>query len=270
MTLSPIWQRFSESSTKQQKSKELPGTIWTNNKKDFKVTDAKYLLAEQNATRIARDAIAKATGPSTSNVVSRSVCLVTNFGQRPDLPVGTALIKMATVVVETLANMGLHEPVSLKLLPDSWWVAHADASTDNPNFEAGGGTIEVIADTEMLTYHYSTAYCEVTHGPYGSRDEVDGCCFASEKFDRRRLGKNANVILIPSWSAKALADQGVFEPIPASTLWGKWWVCGMGGGVVQTENLVIQRSIGHHITDGPFDTKEDADYAFDVLWESPE
>lgn len=57
---------------------------------------------------MARDAIVKATGPSTLNVVSRSVSLVTNFAQRADLPVGTSLIKMAPAVVEALADL-LHQ-----------------------------------------------------------------------------------------------------------------------------------------------------------------
>ena len=234
------------------------------------VTDFKNNLAERDANRMARDAMSEVAGRSTSNVVTRSVCLVTHFAQRADLPVGTSLIKMAPAVVEALAHMGLHEPVSLKTLPDRWWVAQADASTDNPNLEAGGCTVEVIADTEMLTQHYSTAYCEVTRGPYGSRDEIDGCCFATEEFDHRRLGKNASVILIPDWCAKRLADQGKSEPIPVSALSGKWWVCGMGGGVVQTENLAMQPNMGHPISDGPFESMNDAAYAFAVLWESPE
>ena len=234
------------------------------------MTDLKKFLAEQDANRMARDAMVEAAGPSTSKVVSRPVSLVTNFAQRADLPVGTLLIKMAPAVVEALANIGLHEPVSLKSLPDRWWVAQADASTDNPNFEAGGSTVEVITDTEMLTHRYSTAYCEVTRGPYGSRDEIDGCCFATEEFDHRRLGKNASVILIPDWCAKRLADQGKSEPIPVSALSGKWWVCGMGGGVVQTENLAMQPNMGHPISDGPFESMNDAAYAFAVLWESPE
>ena len=234
------------------------------------MTDQNRLLAEQEANRIAGAAMAKAAEPSPTHIVSRPVCLVTNFAPRDDLPLGTLLTKMSPVVVATLANMGLHEPVSLKLLPNKWWIAQADASTDNPNFEAGGATIEVIADTKMLTLHYSTAYCVVTHGPYCSRDEIDGFCFVSDEFDHLHLGTQASVIRIPSWIAKRLADLGMPEPIPASTLLGKWWVCGMGGGVIQTENLTVQPPLRHPITDGPFKSKEDADYAFDALWESPE
>lgn len=250
--------------------KGLPEAISTNSHGDFQLNDLNKFLAAQDAKRLARHAMGKAAAPQTSKVVSRSVCLVTSFAQRADLPVETSLIKMSPAVVEALADRGLHEPVSLKLLPDRWWIAQADASTDNPNFEAGGATIEVIADTEMLAVRYSTSYCEVTHGPYGSRDEIDGFCFATKEFDHRHLGKQASVIMIPSWTAKRLADQGLAEPIPASTLLGKWWVCGMGGGVVQTENLTVKPPMGHPITDGPFQSEEDADYAFDVLWESPD
>jgi hypothetical protein len=236
----------------------------------MKMPDLKKYLVNQDANRIAGDAMAKAAGPSTSRVVSRPVCLVTNFAERADVPVGTLLIKMAPKVVDALVIMGLHEPVSLKLLPGLWWAAQADVSTDNPNYEAGGATTEVITTTAMLAHHYSYAYCEVTDGPYASRNEVDGCFFATEEFDHRRLGKNARVLVIPTWSAKRLAGQGTSEPIPASTLSGKWWVCGLGGGVCSTESLAMQVNMGYRITDGPFESEKNADYAFDVLWESPE
>lgn len=234
------------------------------------MVDLNKFLAEQEARRLADAALAKAAGPSTSYVVSRQVCLVTSFAKRSDIPFGTSLVKMSSNVLDALDTMGLHEPVSLSLLPGQWWVASVDASVDNPNFEEGGCTTVVIATTEVLSRRYSSAYCEVTRGPFSSRDEIDGYCFATETFDRGRLGEKARVLVIPCWSAKRLTDKGMSEPFPLSALLDKWWVCGMGGGVYSTESLAVGPDLGHRITDGPFDSKKDADYAFDVLWESPE
>jgi hypothetical protein len=234
------------------------------------MVDLNKLLAEQEARRLAGAALVKAAGASTSSVVSRPVCLVTSFAKRSDVPVGTLLVKMSSHVVDALLAMGLYEPVSLSLLPGQWWVANVDASVDNASFEAGGCTTVVITTTEVLSQRYSSAYCEVTRGPFGSRDEIDGYYFATETFDRGRLGENAQVLLIPAWSAKQLTDRGMSEPFPLTALLDKWWVCGMGGGVVSTEQLAVGPGPRHHISDGPFDSKDDADYAFDVLWEAPE
>lgn len=234
------------------------------------MVDLNKLLAEQEARRLAGATLVKAAGPITSNVVSRPVCLVTSFAERTDVPAGTLLVKMSCKVVDALRAIGLFEPVSLSLLPGQWWVASVDASVDNPNFEAGGCTTVVIATSEVLSRRYSSAYCEVTRGPFGNRDEIDGYCFVTETFDRRRLGEKAQVLVIPCWSAKRLTDMGMSEPFPLPALLDKWWVCGMGGGVVSTEQLAVRPGLRHHISDGPFDSKNDADYAFDVLWEAPE
>jgi hypothetical protein len=177
---------------------------------------------------------------------------------------------MTPNVVSALEIKGLNEPVSLTLLPGLWWIAQVDVSSDNPIFEAGGATTEVITNTELLAGHYSYAYCEVTHGPFSSRDEIDGILFVTEKFDRKRLGSRVRLIEIPTWSARQLAEQGWIEPISLSALQGKWWVCGMSGGVCTTEDLASAADGTLRISDGPFETKKDADYAFDVLWESPE
>lgn len=228
------------------------------------------LMAEQAARRLADATLAQAAGPTECNVASSPVCLVTRFAKRSDMPETTSQIKMSAKVVHALGIKGLQEPVSLRLLPSLWWVAQVDVSSDNPNFEAGGASTEVVTTTEKLIHHYSYAYCEVTHGPYGSRDEVDGFCFASETFDRRTLGERARVIIVPARSERRLEERGLTEPIPLSALLGKWWVCGLGDGVRLTEDLASATHGLLRITDGPFEAKEDADYVFDVMWESPE
>lgn len=232
--------------------------------------DLNKLMAEQAARQLADATLAEAAGPTQSNVASSPVCLVTRFAKRSDTPATTSQIKMSAKVFNTLGIKGLQEPVSLRLLPSLWWVAQVDVSGDNPSFEAGGATTEVVATTEKLIHHYSFAYCEVTQGPFGSRDEVDGFCFASDTFDGRALGERARVIVVPPWSERRLAEQGLTEPIPLSALLGKWWVCGLGGGVCVTEDLASATDGMLRISDGPFEAKEDADYAFDVMWESPE
>jgi hypothetical protein len=232
--------------------------------------DIDKYLAQQKAVRLADAALSKAAQPRANSVASHATCLVTSFARRSDVPEGTFLVKMSAKVVNALEIKGLHEPVSLKLLPDLWWVAQVDASMENPNFEAGGATTEVIATTEMLVWRYSSAYCEVTQGPYFSRDEIDGTFFVTETFDRRRLGDRVRLIAIPPGCSRQLAKQGWTEPIPFSALQGKWWVCGLSGGVRKSEELGSAAGSMREITDGPFATKDDADYALDVLWESPE
>lgn len=134
--------------------------------------DLNKYWAQQEAIRLADAALSKAAGPSVNSIDLRPTCLVTSFSKRSDVPSGTHLIKMSTKVGDALSDMGLHEPVSLKLLPGLWWVAQVDASVDNPNFEEGGCTTEIVATTEVLAGRYSSAYCEVTRGPFNSRDEM--------------------------------------------------------------------------------------------------
>jgi len=237
------------------------------------MTDRSEYEARQAAIVAADDAIAKAGGVIACKVIERPVCLVSRFAERAGLPPGALLSRMSPAVAATLAGMGLHEPVSLRLMAGKWWIANVDIASVNPGFEAGGGTARVVATSEELAHRYGDGYCEVVGGPFNHQDEINGSYFISSSFDRKRLGDLAALCEIPGWIASRQAKNGLAEPIPFPAMAGKWWVCGMGGGVCTTADIEIALRGGerfHPITDGPFDTRDNAEYAFDVLWESPE
>ena len=132
---------------------------------------AKY-LARQKAFQLAQVTLSKAAGISLDQIDARPVCLVADFSKRSDVPTGASLVKMSRKVIEALRDMGLSEPLSLKVLPGAWWVAQVDASIDNPNVEPGCAITQVIATSEVLASHYRAGFCEVMDGPVSSRDEI--------------------------------------------------------------------------------------------------
>lgn len=226
----------------------------------------------QESQRLAEEAIEHAAGPKHHQGDDRLGYLVTYFGKRSDLPENAKLCKMLPDVVRNLAAAGLHEPVSLHGLVGKWWLSHVDAAYENPRMETGCAMITVIASTDELLRRYSDHYCEVLAGPF-DRPEDSIECFFIEENSRSYRDPNARYCGLPSWSMSRLEKSGRRAPIPFSALAGKYWVCGMSGGVWKTEDIehaLQSGSFGFHITDGPFDSQDDADYAFDVMWESPE
>lgn len=149
-----------------------------------------------------------------------------------------------------------------------WWIAEVDVAQINGSLSSGGGQARVILTTEELFEMNAQAYCNIRRGPFDSRDEVDGCCLVGPDFETTRLGKDARSIVIPRFILNALLNEGYVEPIPLSSQIDKWWVCGMSGGVCQTDALLSMHEYGRHISHGPFLKKEDAEYVFDLLWES--
>ena len=237
------------------------------------MSDRSDYESRQAAALASDDAIARAAGVTVAKVADRPVCLVTNFAERADLPPGTLLCRISAEVAAKLDVLGLHEPISLRQLPGKWWIANVDMASVNPVIEAGGGMATVIASSEALASEYAGNYCAVVGGPFNSREEVDGGFFVTNQFDSKMVGDRAQLCLIPNWMVRRLAEKGLVEPIPFSAMSEKWWVCGTGGGVYRTadiESALCSGKFFPRITDGPFDTKEQADYAFDLLWESPE
>jgi hypothetical protein len=125
-------------------------------------------LAGQEAIRLADKAIKTAAGPARSSRVARPVVLATSFAKRSDLPEGTLICKLLPSVVKALSAIGLHEPVSLTVLPGKWWVANVDQAAEDPNFESGCCTVRVVVSTEQLQFHYGGYYCELIDGPFDS------------------------------------------------------------------------------------------------------
>lgn len=123
-------------------------------------------LARQSAASVAADAIAKAGGVTACKMVDRPVCLVTCFAERADLPPGTLLCVMAPEVAASLAEMGLHEPVSLRNLPGCWWVVDVDSAAENPSFESGGCMVRKVVTTGELQQRFGGYFCRVIEGPF--------------------------------------------------------------------------------------------------------
>lgn len=94
--------------------------------------------------------------------------LTYQFCKPSDLPDGTLIRKLLPSVVKALSAIGLHEPVSLTVLPGKWWVANVDQSAEDPNFESGCCTVRVVVSTEQLQFHYGGYYCELIDGPFDS------------------------------------------------------------------------------------------------------
>lgn len=119
----------------------------------------------------AHDAIDKAAGVTATKAVERPVCLVTSLAERADLSPGALLCRMTLEVSATLAQMGFHEPVSLRQLPGLWWVASIDAAAENPCSEACGRMVSKVVSSEEILYEYGEYFCEVIAGPFSERPE---------------------------------------------------------------------------------------------------
>lgn len=122
--------------------------------------------ARQAASVAADDVIARAAGETACKVIERSVCLVTSFAERADLPPGALLCRMSPEIAATLAGMGLHEPVSLRHLAGKWWVADIDAAAENHSFEPGWCMVRKVVSTEEVQQRLGGYFCQVIEGPY--------------------------------------------------------------------------------------------------------
>ena len=229
-------------------------------------------VAQQKAIRLADNLIRNASGAERSHIVERPVVLATSFEERADLPGGTLICKMTPQVATALAAIGLHEPVSVRSLPGKWWLANVDMAAVNSNCEPGGGATQLVVSSEELRCRYGAYYCEVVAGPFDSRGESYPCFFVIEQ-SRNYRDPNALYCELPGWMASRLHKMGLKTQMPFAALAGKYWLYGISGGPCTTEEIESEmrsKKFNDRITDGPFDSKSDADYAFDVRWESPE
>lgn len=137
------------------------------------MTDMRRILAKREADRIATEVIERARRTvNKSQVVQRPVCLVTSYRPRDAVPAGTLLVSMTPKVVARLAAMGPRQPVSLIPLSRTWWAVNVDKCSLDPIIECGAGFSGIVASSEQVMGHYAFAYCQMTDGPYLSRDEV--------------------------------------------------------------------------------------------------
>jgi len=230
------------------------------------------LILRQKATEMADTAIKDAMGQQRAQPDSPSY-LSTSFINDGGLPNTARITKMSRAIADKLAAMGLHEPVSLRSLPGKYWRANIDASYENPHLESGGAYVVRAVTSERLSTISGACYTEVTAGPFDSLEEMVPCYFIEAGFDRTRANDDALFCEMSGWIVSRLAKKGLREPIRFADLAGKYWVCGMGGGVWSTASIESALRAGNfkwHITDGPFDSEDDAGCQFDCLWESPE
>lgn len=180
---------------------------------------------------------------------------------------------MPSPVAVRLRALGFEQPVVLDELPGKWWSIHADLAALGRASEPGCGCAQTMASTEAINGHYGAYWMEILGGPFDAAEEGDAVYLASQAADVAWLGAGATVKQISPWIAKCLSDRGLREPVPLTRLAGLFWVCGLGGGWCPTAELdarIRSNPRAVNITHGPFEREEDAQYAFDVMWESPE
>ena len=115
-------------------------------------------------------------------------------------------------------------------------------------------------------------YCrfQLLRGGFSFEEHQEEITFVKAYLEKKAKEPNGRV---PSWISRRLIERGLDEPVPLRKLAGKYWVCGLGGGSCSTaelEDRLRRDPASVNITHGPFDREEDAQYAFDLMWESPE
>ena len=209
--------------------------------------DIKELMRRQQARVLAEETLKKAAGPSSH--AGGGTYLATSFRQRDDLPVGASMRKMSENVVRNLAALGLHEPISLQRLQGRWWKVYVDAAALDQVREYGCCYVTLYMSSKRLAY----LGFEVVDGPFEA--------WANPEVSRAMLNENAGKYwdaTISNWPSLPIVDGA--EP-----------VVGADDGYT-SEVLLAALDAGGTIKvfSGPFDIKDEADYAFDLRRESPE
>lgn len=183
------------------------------------------------------------------------------------------IVWMTSAVAARLRALGFEQPVVLGSLPGKWWSIHADLAALDVTREPGCGFAQTMASSEAIAGHFALYWREILAGPFDAAEDGQAVYLAAPDTNVAWLGERALVQAISPWISKSLNKRGFNEPVPLTKLAGLYWVCGLGGGWCTTAELEarIRRHPGAvNITHGPFDSEEDAQYAFDVMWESPE
>lgn len=214
------------------------------------MVDLNEYLAIQKANQLAEETLAKASErESPSRLVSRPTCLVTSFAKRSDVPEGTLLVKMTPKVINALAAMGLHEPISLKVLPGRWWKVNVDAAEVGECSEYGARFVTLFLTSEQL----AEIGFEVVDGPFEPWANVD----VSRAILKRSPGKY--------WDA-SISNRPLLPVVEGTGS------CACSDDGYTSEDLLAALDAGQTITvfSGPYDTKDKAHYALDLRWEVPE
>lgn len=209
--------------------------------------DVSELILRQRARELADETLEKAAGQRRQT--EGGTYLVTSFKQRDDLPVLASLRKMTDNVVRNLVEIGLHEPVSLRMLPGRWWKAHVDAAELGEVSEYGCGYATLFLSSEDL----ARIGIEVVDGPFAP--------WATPDVSRAILKQNPGKY----WDA-TISNRPLLPVIDGADSFA-----GYDNGYT-SEDLLAALDAGKCVTvySGPFDTADDAHYALDLRWESPE
>lgn len=206
-------------------------------------------LARQEANREAEGALRKAAGPSHRPVDQVPVVLATSFKQRDDLPVLASIRKMSEQVVRNLAKIGLHEPVSLQMLPNRWWKVNVDAAEVGQLSEYGCAYVTLFMSSDRLARIGS----EVVDGPFEAWANID----VAEAILMENAGK--------FWDA-TISNRPMLPVVEGDDGYAGY------DNAYSSEELLAALADRKTIKvySGPYDTKDAAHYRLDVRWESPE
>lgn len=209
--------------------------------------DIDDLIRRQQARELANATLEKAAGPRKHD--GGGTYLATSFKQRDDLPVLASIRKMSDKVVCNLAELGLHEPVSLRMLPGRWWKANVDAAEVGELREYGCGYVTLFLSSERL----AEIGFEVVDGPFKAWANRE----VSQAILKGRPGKY--------WDA-TISNRPLLPVVDGAEPFA-----GYDNGYTSEALLAALDAGGTvRVYSGPFDTADDAHYALDVRWESPE
>lgn len=209
--------------------------------------DINELIRRQQARELADATLEKAAGSRGHR--GGGAYLATSFKQRNDLPVTASIRKMSDTVVRNLAEIGLHEPVSLRMLPGRWWKAHVDAAEVGKLSEYGCAYVTLFLSSEQL----SAIGFEVVDGPFEA--------WANREASQAILNENPGKY----WDA-TISNRPLLPVVDGAEPFA-----GYDNGY-KSETLLAALDAGKTVKvyGGPFDTADDAHYALDLRWESPE
>jgi len=208
--------------------------------------DIHELIRRYQARELAYATLEKAAGPGRHR--GGGTYLATSCKQRDDLPETASIRKMSDNVVHNLAEVGLHEPVSLRMLPGRWWKAHIDAAEVGKLQEYGCAYVTLFLSSERL----AEIGFEVVDGPFEA--------WANMEVARAILNENAGKY----WDAR-ISNRPLLPVVKGDEPYSSY------DDAYTSEELQAALDDGKTIQvfSGPYDTKDTAHYWLDVRWESP-
>lgn len=183
------------------------------------------------------------------------------------------IVWMSRPVAARLLALGFEQPVELDSLPGRWWSVLVDLHTLDRAGEPGCGYARAVESTETVAAYFSMGWLRIDAGPFDDANDAEAVYLAAAGTDTAWLGPDAKVLRVAPWISSALSARGFTDPVALNRLAGLYWVCGMSGGCCSTAELDVSirdSRAAVDITHGPFERLEEAEYAFDRMWESPE